>query len=384
MTVNIESLINKLIEDQAFDDVIANPALQLGMPPQRPFLMSSVLPERTVSENAFRDTLMAYRTHIANDATRYSPVQFKGSAKVGEALFELTDSDIGSQFTGREYDVLVDKLMRTEDMQSAATTLLDFVNRTVAIPLAAKRELQRCQAVVYGEITREGDNELLEKIQYPVPAGTRVTVEGGTEAAPAGELYDDTKDPAESLAERIDQREEDLGLEVSQIITTRKIMRAFRRNDTINKYGVSVVANQDGSLATRANTPATQAVLNAFATHDLPMPMMYDLSFPRVDGTQIRMIPDNVLIVLFQTGQMSSVFYDIDEANDPYFLYDTLGYTAIGRPVGQQNPGIASLTKANLDDKPPNLAFKGWQTTLPIIQMPEAILVITYEDPTPA
>jgi hypothetical protein len=55
---------------------------------------------------------------------------------------------------------------------------------------------------------------------------------------------------------------------------------------------------------------------------------------------------------------------------------DVLGYQAIGRAAGQSAPGIPTFIEF-VNGKPPGIRGQIWATTLPVIQDPEAIFVIT-------
>ena len=61
---------------------------------------------------------------------------------------------------------------------------------------------------------------------------------------------------------------------------------------------------------------------------------------------------------------------------EPLIVFDTLGYTAIGRAAGQTNAGRVIKTRVIDDSKPPRIEGEGWQTSLPVIQEPEALYII--------
>jgi hypothetical protein len=67
---------------------------------------------------------------------------------------------------------------------------------------------------------------------------------------------------------------------------------------------------------------------------------------------------------------------NIDLGDNDRVAAETLGYTAVGRGVGQAGPGRVVIANA-FDDKPPRIHAEGWQTSLPVITEPEAIAVIT-------
>ena len=152
-------------------------------------------------------------------------------------------------------------------------------------------------------------------------------------------------------------------------------MNAFRKNAIIKQYGSSIISDTTGSVTTGPIT-SMRTVMNAFSANNLPMPIEYDLRFPTMTGS-VRMISEDVLIILYETGLDQETTLDLDPIVDPTFGYNTLGFYAIGRTAGNLLPGISTSVKM-IDNDKPSIEFKGWQTTLPILQIPEAINVFTY------
>jgi hypothetical protein len=56
-------------------------------------------------------------------------------------------------------------------------------------------------------------------------------------------------------------------------------------------------------------------------------------------------------------------------------LNNTVGYMAVGRAAGQSEAGRVIRSEFR-EDKPPRVWAEGWQTTLPVINAPQAIFVI--------
>ena len=370
---NFKEVINRLVAAEQFRTIVNNPRLQLGTP-GRNFVFSQYLPERLQRDLAFRDTPIQMRTVGAVDNERYGAIGMRGSLRVSSQVFELGNSDVGQMLPAKVYDDMLEvfrDLPLNQAMVQVAQQLLGYQDVLIARGLAVKREYQRAQAIEKGRLEILGENNFRYDVTYKDPPGARVTL-GATEP---GSPYNNAVDPMEFILDKIQERSNDNGLAPSAIITTRKVMNAFRKNAIVKQYGTSIVSDTTGSVTT-GPIASMQSVVNAFSANNLPMPMEYDLRFPTMTGA-VRMISEDVLIILYETGLDQETTLDLDPVVDPTFGYDTLGFYAIGRTAGNLLPGISTSVKMVDDDKP-SIEFKGWQTTLPIIQIPEAINVFTY------
>src|SRR5690606_26843940 len=138
--------VQELIEKGQIEALATNPLAQFG-PPRRPLLGASLLPERLVAQNLYRETGIRYRTIVALDGTRYSPAQKRPSGQlVGEFLVELGHQDIAQELTGNDYDALLELLGRNVTMDAAAS-ILRWVDVAVNQALIQRTEIQRWQAI---------------------------------------------------------------------------------------------------------------------------------------------------------------------------------------------------------------------------------------------
>src|SRR4051794_1173403 len=101
--MNLITLVKTAMADGTFATIAGNQAAQFG-PPSRQYLGATLLPEKQVAKNIFRETGVRYRTIIANDGTRYSPAQKKSGELIGSMLVELGHSDIAREITAEDYD----------------------------------------------------------------------------------------------------------------------------------------------------------------------------------------------------------------------------------------------------------------------------------------
>lgn len=353
--------------------------------------MSRFLPERPIEDRVIREERLQIRSIIARDAPRNAPVTLRGQAKVGRMTAEMIDSNTGAEFNGEMFEGLQKMLGRTDSMESAARSLLDFTETQVSVPLATLREKYRCDAIVKARIVRRGDGDFYEVVDYDNPAGTRFSVPSGTVAAPAG-WHDTGYDLYQDIVGLRDRIKEDEGLEISAIITTQRMLSLMNRNDYTQLYGAGATV-EAGKITKVDVTRQGQALFGALAYHDLPAVRgenfftydgRYDVEVPGGTSSLVasteRFIPNNVFIMLCQTGRDAEI--DLGDDVEPFPLFDTLGYTGIGKVLGENRPGVK--VQDFLEERhPPHIDFEGVQCCLPVILDAKYIYVITIPDPTP-
>lgn len=358
--MDIAALVASLIADGTVRTLALNTGAQFGIAP-RAYLGTSLLPERTVPENAYREEGIRYRTVIANSGTRYSPSQKKGAEIIGSFLVELGNSDLAREFTARDYDALLRLLSSniTMDAAAALTRWLDTVN----LGLVELNERQRWQAIVDASVVATGDNGYTETITYSNPASHRAAA-GGTWSSDAYDLFNDILAMADLLASK--------GFTVGRIITSRPVLSIMSGNDKVKaRTGVATIS-ASGQIQATAGRASRDAINSALGRDDLPPIETYDLQYRTQTGTGYFLKRD-VLVMVATTGRDETI--DLGDTA-PIVINDTLGYMAVGRAAGQATPGRV-LRMVAKEDKPPRIEAEGWQTTLPVITEPEAIAVIT-------
>jgi hypothetical protein len=356
---DLYSLVNDLMEDGTVARIAMNPAAQFGMESRR-YLGAELLPERPVEENAYREDAVKYRTVIANDGTRYSPAQKKGNEMVGSFLVELGDQDIANELTGRAYDILV-RLLGRNATQEAVAQVINFVDRT-ALGLVEKTELQRWQALVDASVVRTGDNGYAETVSYSNPANHRAAA-GGTWSSDAYDPFTDILAMADLLQGK--------GFTVNRIITSRTVLSILAGNDKVKARTGLPVVNVNGTIGVSIARATQDAISLALSRDGLPPIETYDLQYRTQTGTGY-FLSRAAFVMVATTGRDETI--DLGDTA-PAIMRDTLGYTAIGRAVGQAAPGRVVRSQA-FSDKPPRIVCEAWQTSLPVILEPEAIAVI--------
>ena len=357
---DIATLVRTLMADGTIRSIATNPRAQFGVLPRR-YIGAELLPERTVTENAFREEDIRYRTVIANSGSRYSPAQKKGNELVGSFLVELGDNDIASELTARAYDTLIKVLGGGADMDAVAQ-ITSWAERTLNLPLAELNEKHRWDAIVDASVVRTGDNAYSETVTYPNPSNHR--------AAAASQWSNDANDPFVDFYTMSDLLT-GKGFTVSRIITSRPVVTILANNAKVQARTGLPVMNVGGTLGVSVSRASQDGINNALARDGLPMIETYDLQYRTQTGTGYFLKRD-VVVFVCTTGRDETL--DLGDDGE-ITLADTLGYTAIGRAAGQATPGRV-IRMESFTNKPPRVEGEAWETTLPVIQEPEAIAVV--------
>jgi hypothetical protein len=356
------TLINQMNSNGAFATISGNQIAQFGTPVRR-YVGAEILPERLTNENAYRESLIRYRTVVANDSPRFTPAQKKGGVDlIGEMLVETGTQDIAVELNGREYDALVQASLRGEgqDVQAAIAQWVDLrVNRA----LIERTEIQRFQALVDASVVRVGQNGYNETVAYPNPSGHRV--------AAAGDWTSDAYDPMDDI---IAQHEllASKGYRTSRILTSTAVVSMLAKNTKISeRTGTLQVVG--GSLVSAGGFATLNSINQMFQSNGLPIIETYDATYRNEDGTMGYFLPAATMLFVAEAGQDPATFTFEDETR---VVSSPLGYTAIGRGAGQQSAGRV-INVAAFSNKPPRVEAEGYQESLPVITEPEAIAVIS-------
>ena len=367
--MDINTLVSQLMGDNQFARVVRNPLAQFGTP-EKPLLFSRLLPERLVTENAYREENIRYRTVIANNATRYSPVQIKNSVISGSFLVELGNSDIGSELKAKDYETLlrlVDQAsgntVNTGDRatMAAVAQLTRWADSTLSMPLAHKRELERSQAICDGVVTISGDDGFGYDVALANPAGHRVTAALADWQNPAYNIYDDIMAGIEFLAGK--------GYTANMMMTGTPIRTMLSKNSDIKERSGKVVISGTGQLQGAAAGRASLAQMNEIFMEDgAPELTLYDSVYNTQNGSGYFLKRSDFLICA-TTDRDETI--DLGDT-EPLVMSNTLGYHAIGRPAGQSSSGQRVIVTPYAN-KSPRVEGEAWQTTFPVQTEVEAI-----------
>lgn len=362
MARDLLSVLAAMQKSQEFAALTRNTETQFGTE-NRAYLGAELLPNVEQDQNSYVEESVRFRTVIANDGGRYNPVQLKATG-VGTASFrvDLGYQDVGSQFTGRDYDAFLRLLNRDAEMR-AMMQLIRWVDATVNLALEEKIEVARWQALVNCQVTRVGDGGYSEIIQYANPVGSRV--------ATGGNWTSTSYDPWPDIVNRVLYLRRK-GYTVNRIITSFQVMQVLLSNPNIATRANRAVIDANGQLRGMAGLLSIQDLNALAAANGMPNFETYDLSYNTTTGSG-RFFPNDAMMFIASTGRDEEL-----EWGDPVLLVpDTLGYTGIGTGVGQTEPGRVIYANPFLTTKPPRIECEGWQASLPVITEPDAIAMIT-------
>lgn len=364
--MELRSLVEMVVADDVIGNLINNPMAQFG-PKNRQYKGPTLLPERNVPQNAYMEEEIRFRTQMANAGTRYSPPQLKGNTLVGKMFVELAESDIAAEFTAQDYDTIIAILERVPEVTNLAqvppqamTTLLKWADTGIVRPLLEFNEKCRWQALEDAQVVLTGDNGFTETVSYSNPSGHRVNA-GGT-------WSDNNYDPYPDIVAGV-KKLKDKGYEVARFITSYTVLSKLLNNAKIlQRLGILSIA---GGIVVGLAGAATQEQLNQrLAADGMPPIETYDLQYNTQTGTQYFLSRD--VFIMVSTTERDEL---IDRGDNDILSFNTLGYTAIGRPANRQSQGRAYKIEYN-DGKGSAVQGQGWQTSLPVVTSPEAVYVI--------
>lgn len=355
------SIIQDMTANGAFTTIARNPIAQFGTPVRR-YVFSEVLPERFVRENAFRESLVRYRTRLASDSPRFSPpVKKSGLGLVGDMLVELGTQSIAVGIEGREFDNLVAEAAEGNDA-SVREMINAFVDLNAKRAIIEKQELQRAQALVNAQVVRTGDNGFGEPIDYPNPAGHR--------AAAGGDWTSDAYDPMDDIIS-MHQLLASKGYQTSRILTSTQVVSTLARNAKISsRTGTLQVVG--GSLVAAGGFATVNSINQMLQSNGLPVIETYDAVYRDDAGASHPFLPAGTMLFVAQGGQNEQTFQFEDETR---VVSNPLGYTALGRVAGQSTPGPI-INVGFFGNYPPRVEIEAVSESLPVILEPEAVAVI--------
>lgn len=365
---DIQTVLSRMNNANLFQTIARNPLAQFGTR-ARPYLGPTLLPNRLVAENMFQEEFLHWRAVMANDGTRYSPTQLKGGSVSGSMNVQLFESDKASELTSRDYDALLRLIGQGDDVMAMAQ-ITDFVNTTVNVPLEELLEKQRWQAIVGASVSRVGDNGYAETVAFTNPSGNRFA-QSAAWSTNSTDPYTDITTAINAAAAK--------GLKISRVITSTTVLNIMANNAKIQSRAGRVTVNVGtGGVQLAAGRASFDQINQAFSQDQIPPIELYDLQY-RTETGSARFLPSTVMVLIAETGRDASLDLGDTTVLAPELLDrlgNTVGYTAIGRPAGQRNPGRVVQAKFN-DLKPQGVFAEGWQTAAPVVTVPDAIYVIT-------
>lgn len=364
--MDMQGAVEYVIEQGYLAEIVSNPMFQFGQAPQT-FLGPQFLPDRMVEAIEYTEEDVRTRAVIANDGTRHNPVQKKQTVIVGARSVRLGHSDIGSDLTASDYDAIVRLFARAADagrapdMGAAAARIVGLAE-ALRLGLEMKKEKQRWEMLLHGQVVRRGNDKYQETVTYPVPSGNLITV-GGTWSNNSYDPYSDIMPAVETLRAA--------GWDVNRIVTSTTVTKILALNAKmtarVGRLGITsgaIVNNPAG----RVTSPELSAL---FGRDGLPPAEVYDRQYRTQTGTGYYFDRDCMFLAC-TTGRNA----EIDRGDgEPLIVEDVLGYTAVGPPSGQSAPGpVVKLFPR--ERKPQTIEGEAFQATLPVAEEPEAWVVL--------
>ncbi len=361
----IVEVVEDMMQQGVPEEVARNSAAQFGTP-NRTYLGAQLLPERNVMENMYREEAIRFRTVVASDSPRYGGIQQRGADLYATFQVELGNSNIGANMTAQQYETLM-RYLNTDQTQSAIIAATRWLDIRINRALIENKERQRWECITDAQVMRVGDNNYEELVQYADPPGHRFTPSAPW-SDPNTEIFEDIHTANQVLIDK--------GYMAGRLVTSRRITNLMARNNTVKaRGGITVV---EGSSISTAPGRATVGMLSALLSDDgLPEVETYDLQFQTQDGTK-RFLRDDCMVLISTTEREDDL--DLGDTNvDDLIPFDRqgtiIGYHAVGKAAGQAAPGRVINMFAHTNH-PPRVEAEGVATHLPVLQFPEALVVI--------
>lgn len=376
----LTELLDSLKQSSQLSDLMNDPSAQFGTG-EEPYLGAQLLPEQLRDENMYKETQIKYRSFLAQAGSYYSPAQLSPSGElIGSFNVELGKKDTADQVTAQDYNNLM-KLLNRKASREAILAALRWYDNHILRPHLDLNEKERWDAIINASVERLGSNGYRELVEYPNPQGHRPpAISGGYQANPAGWYETDgSYDPFEDVFMMVDLLDKK-GYRVNRIVTGgRKLISVMAKNPTVRERTSRITINTSGQIEAQPGR-ATKAQIDAYLNEEgIPPIEIYRKTYHTRDSGEKLFVPDNKLVFICSTGRTQPV--DLG-SRGVLELENTLGYYGIGVPAGQITPGrIVNTEERKL--YPTGFYAESIEIGLPVILHPEAIAVLTINEPTP-
>lgn len=366
--MELAALLDQMQADGTVVRIASNAAVQFGTANRR-YLGAEILPERTVTVNAYRENQIRFRTVVANHGSRYSPSQMKNGKIVGHFDVVLSNMSIADDFDSALYDQILLALAPVQGSvresvpaMNAVAQVERWIDRGINLPMVELNEVMRWQAIVDRVVKLRGDNGFTEDVNYPsYPELTFA----------AGDWTDDNIDPWDNITTMVNAMAA-RGVTVRRIVMGRQALTVMQKNAKVRARTGHVVMSTTGQIRGTIGMSNLRQINEALAGDGLPPIELYDLQYRTQTGGDYFLRRD-VMVFIGSTDGSESI--DLGDGQVET-LDGTLGYVAVGRGAGRATPGRYIRVEAK-EALPPSLFAEGWQASMPVIQEPEAIGILT-------
>jgi hypothetical protein len=369
---DVASLLEQLEGEGQLRAALNDPRAQFAID-RKQYWGATVLPIQNVEEDGpFREYGVRWRTVVATDSTRYSPVTLRQVARGGSVLIELGEKDAGAQIFGRDLERIRKALNggRLQGSPSAASLLTQLTVKGATQPLVEKEEKERLEAMVDGLVKRRGDNGYSEDVTFPNPVGHRVTV------------ADEINDPAINPLEAIDYQLSFMrgkGYPVTQIRTSTKVINALRNNPSVTRAVGSFTYIDSGGQVQSGQNSVTLDQINAYLAANgqgYPPIVAYDEVYETLYGPKRFLREDAMLMVSTVPIDLDTIRQLTGDSELP--APTSLGYYGLGITENQSAPGRAVVADYYDRDRGARISVKSWESSAPVLLESEALSVLNW------
>jgi hypothetical protein len=373
---DLAQLLAYLHSNGEFYRMMIDPLAQFGTEDD-PYLGALLLPEVLKESNQYTETKIRYRTTIANSGSHYSPAQLNPSGNlVGSFDVKFGKNDQADQITAQDYDELM-KLLNRMASREAIMTALRWMDRHILRPVLDLNEKQRWDAICNALVIRTGSNGYEEEVLYSNPAGHRpAAIPGGTVANPAGWHETDGSYDCFTDIFKVKRFMAKKGYKIVQTITSTELVEVMSANPASAKRANRITVNDSGQIQAIADSLDKTYLDGIMRRNSLPDFTVYDKVYRDRSGFK-PFLPSNKMVFVGKIDEQTTIDRGDEE---PVVLDNTLGYYGVGVPAGKVQPGRIVNTKEE-DLYPGGFYAECIEVGLPVITEPEAIFVLTIDEP---
>lgn len=371
--MDLITLARKMRDEGHFETVTRNPMNQFGDRNRNVFYLGATyLPEiNSIRGNKYREEDIAFRPVIADDSTRYGTPMLKGRTEHVYMDVEYGNIDARRAIEAHQMDSL-NYILMNQGEAAARVEFLRIIRLLGEVALREKKELKRWQTIRngYGRYLTSGN---IDKIEQPWNPPVTHRYDAGVD------ISDGAIDPIETVIEPAIAILRDSGYECESIVCRDRPKRALANNPNTKENASSLTVTTSLQLAyNRIQNPDTY--LDPFMSNaDLPPIVTYDGYYYTQSG-QKHFLEDTELIFFGRTPRI----YPLSDPEQGRLLqFNNLGYYGIGTCQNRSSPGDVIKIKIIDDDKPDKIEVIADSTSSPIIQDPEAIVVVSNVFNTP-
>ncbi|MGW3401194.1 major capsid protein [Streptomyces zhihengii] len=314
------------------------------------YLTQSVIPERTV--NSVKWQAGGTRRRVAAASYRAWDAQTKvATREITRWVTEGKLLPLGQKYIVGELETILQNVARGMDGGDVVTALYEDAAAHV-LSIKSRMELAAGDVLIDGKFTLEGENGLTIEADHNVPAGNMPT-------APTA-WTDPTADMLGDELRWIEYLRSTGAPRPASALTSYKTMALAMANDSYRAAYYQSVS--PSSTPTAVLSPADVNVVRA--RYNLPPIVDYDVTIDLDDGTNKRVLPENMFFLLPpNTRQMAETQYGLTAEG---IVLSQGGNPSIER---EEAPGIIVTT--GYQDDPVQVWSKGAAAALPVMYTPD-------------